>query len=403
MTKPKSGPLKGIKVLDLSLMFPGPLASMYLGDMGAEVIKVEHPQVGDFVRHMGAQVPAQNTKDKTSGIYLMVNRNKRSLTLNIKKKKGRVLLLELLAKTDIFIEGFPAGTLEKLGLDYASIKELFPKLLYCHISAYGYTGPYKRFSGHDANFLAVSGALDLIGPQDSAPILPCFQIGSLGGGSLILLSSILAALYARTQSGQGQFIDISMLDGTFSFLPTILGSYEASKQLPERSNSTLSGAIGNYAIYECKDHKYLVLAALEPQFLQAFFKTIGKEELNKYSSKDYRKLTELKPILQQIFMQQPRAHWLAIFKDINACLSPVNNLSEALQNEQLQARDMIISINHPDYGDLTMIGSPFKFSQTPCSYTRYPPNLGEHTNEILAQELGLNKKVLAQLKEERII
>ena len=224
-------PLNGLKVLDLSLLLPGPLCSMHLGDMGAEVIKIEHPRKADMSRLFGSRL-----EGKESGYYLILNRNKKSLTLNIKRQEGRQILLQLLEDADILLEGFRPAALGKMGLGYEDLKQKFPRLIYCSISGYGATGPYKDKAGHDANFMAEAGLLEMMKDSEGLPVLPGFQLADIGGGTLTALSSILAALYAREKTGEGQHLDIAMMDGAFSFLSFYLGEYFASAKTQKKKS-----------------------------------------------------------------------------------------------------------------------------------------------------------------------
>ena len=218
MTHTKPGPLDGVRVIDLSLLLPGPLCSMYLGDMGADVIKVENPRMPDLTRMMGARLQSPSGESSESGLFLMLNRNKRAITINLKRPEGREVLLRLLEDADILIEGFRPGTLDEMGIGYEQLRERFGRLIYCAISGYGASGPYRDLAGHDGNYIGYAGLLDINGEAGGPPVLPGVQIADIGGGTQMALSAILAALFARERTGEGQFLDISMLDGAFSFL-----------------------------------------------------------------------------------------------------------------------------------------------------------------------------------------
>ncbi len=414
------GPLESVRVVDLSLLLPGPLCSMYLGDMGAEVIKVENPRMPDLTRLMGSRIlpkgvdtagaeekaAASETQDAQrpgeSGMYLALNRNKKAITLNLKRQEGRDVLMRLLEKADILLEGFRPGTLEEMGIGYSQLKEKFPKLIYCAISGYGASGPYINLAGHDGNYISYSGILDITGEKNGPPVLPGFQTADIGGGTLTALSAILAALYCREKTGKGQFLDISMMDGVFPFLVLHAGEMFASGKIPERGAMTLSGELPNYNVYRCKDGKYVMLGALEERFFRNFLRQIGKENLLDGVEMKPESLEKLKSTLTDIFLSRTRKEWEELFSNPDACLSPVNNLREAFDDPQLRERGMVVTIKHPVLGDILTIGAPFKFSDTPCTYRLHPPSHGEHTEEVL-QTLGYTAPEISELRKKRAV
>lgn len=373
---------------------------MYLGDMGADVIKVENPRVPDFTRLMGARLSKGDNSE--SGLFLMLNRNKRAITLNLKREEGRAVLLRLLETADILLEGFRPDALSEMGIGYEQLKERFPRLIYCAISGYGASGPYTRLAGHDGNYIGYAGLLDITGPADGPPELPGFQVADIGGGALIALSGILAAVYARQKSGRGQFVDVSMLDGAFSFLSLHAGEFLASGQPPQRGRMTLSGALPNYNVYRCRDGKYVILAALEERFFRAFLRQIGEEALLEGLRLDAEGLAVLFPRLRAIFAQRDRDQWQELFLNSECCLGPVNSVAEAFADPQLRSRQMVVEIEHPQLGPVLMIGAPFHFSDTPVSYRQAPPGHGQHTDEVL-ESLGIDASRRAELRSRRAI
>ncbi len=394
-----NGPLHGVKVVDLSLLLPGPLCSMYLGDMGAEVIKVENPRQSDLIRYSGAKV--EKDGDSETGMYLAINRNKKAITINLKRPEGREVLFDLLKDADILLEGFRPGTLNKLGCGYEQLKEKFPRLIYCAISGYGATGPYVNLAGHDGNYISYSGLLGITGTTET-PVLPGFQVADIGGGTQVALSSMLAALYAREKTGKGQFLDVSMMDGAFSFLSLHSGEYIASKETPERGRMMLSGGLPNYDIYRCKDGKFIMFGALEERFFRTFLRQVDKEDLLEGVEINAENMAKLKPKVAQIFASRNRDDWRDLFMNADTCLSPVNDIGEAFENEQLKERGMVITMQHPRLGEITMIGSPYHFSETPCTYRHHPPGHGEHTHDVLS-DLGYSDEKISELKGKKAI
>ena len=411
MSNQKSGPLAGVRVVDLSLLLPGPLCSMYLGDMGADVIKVENPRMPDMTRLMGSRItgsrsaetaPTGEQRQGESGLFLMINRNKRAITLNLKRPEGREVFLKLLEDADILLEGFRPDTLSAMGIGFEQLKERFPRLIYCAISGYGADGPYKNLAGHDGNYIAYSGLLGITGLPNGRPVLPGFQVADIGGGTLMALSGILAALYARERTGRGQFVDISMLDGAFSFLSLHAGEYVASGENPAPGRMMLNGGLANYDVYRCKDDRYVMLGTLEERFLRAFLRQVDCEEWLADLDLSMTGVLPLRPKLEQLFASRTRQEWSQLFQNSECCLAPVNSISEAFADPQLRARGMIQEIQHPELGSITVIGSPFHFSDTPCELRRPPPAHGEHTDTIL-NELGYSSVEIETLRKRRAV
>jgi alpha-methylacyl-CoA racemase len=398
--KMENGPLTGVKILDLSLLLPGPLCSQHLADMGAEVIKVENPRLGDLTRYMGTKVSKGDFSE--TGFFLQLNRNKKSITVNIKREGGREVILRLLKDCDILLEGFRPDTLNELGIGYEQLKEKFPRLIYCAISGYGATGHFKEHAGHDANYIARAGLLALNGVKGGPPIVPGFQVADIGGGTLTALAAILAALYAREKTGQGQFLDISMQDGATSFLSLYLGEYIASGKEPERGNEALSGMYPNYQIYETKDHKYVMLAALEEKFFQNFLRQIDREDLLKNMDRDEAGFQAVATELRTIFAAKTYAEWTPLFENTDSCFSGLSSLGEVLHDKHLRERGTILEIDHPQLGKLPVIGSPFHFSETPVTYRLAPPTQGEHTDEILTAA-GYSAVEVEDLKKQKCV
>lgn len=397
-----AGPLEGITVVDLSLLLPGPLCSQHLADLGADVIKIENPRVPDMTRlwslggESDVKAPDSDTKAraKDGPMFQLLNRNKKSITLNIMRPEGREILLKLLEKADVLLEGFRPGKMEELGIGYAQLKERFPALVYCAISGYGATGPLRDHAGHDGNYIARAGVLDLTGTPER-PIVPGIQIADIAGGTLIALSGILAALFARSRTGQGQFVDVSMMDGAFSLLPLLAAEWAAGGS-PSRGAMPLSGALPNYNVYKTKDGRHVMLGALEERFFRAFLRQAGHEDWMELWSQ--RNMTELFSRMESLFASRTLSEWSPLFENTECCLAPVNRLEEAFADPQLVARGMAKKgKNGPG------IGSPFALSGTPAQTDRSaPPAHGQHTREVLSA-LGFSDLDIAELQKKRTI
>jgi crotonobetainyl-CoA:carnitine CoA-transferase CaiB-like acyl-CoA transferase len=391
-----AGPLAGIKVLDLSRLLPGPYCSLMLGDLGAEVLKIEEPQLGDYARWWGPRV------SKESAFFLMINRNKKSMKLNLKSDRGKELFLHLVRQHDVLLEGFRPGVMERLGLEYETLRQHNPGLIYCAITGYGYTGPYRDRAGHDLNYLSLAGVIGTTGPRGGPPVIPGVQIADIGGGAMLAALAILAAHIARQKTGRGQFIDVSMLDGSFAWLPVPLGKTLADGEDPIPGDSFLTGRYACYRIYATKEGRHMGLAALEPQFWEAFCRAVEREDLIGYQFAEGAKQEYLVAEVSQIFEEKTRQEWVALLRNVDCCCEPVNSVSEALADPQLLARDMILEMDHTTEGKIKQIGIPIKFSETPGAIRLIPPGHGEHTTEIL-RELGYQDEEIRKMGEDGVI
>jgi crotonobetainyl-CoA:carnitine CoA-transferase CaiB-like acyl-CoA transferase len=392
-----TGPLKDIKVLDLTMLLPGPLCSQHLGDLGADIIKVENPKVPDMIRKIH--------RNEIPYIFLLLNRNKSAITVNIKRKEGREIIHKILSDCDVLIEGFRPGAMKKMNLDYENLHKKFPKLIYCSISGFGQDGPYSNLAGHDGNYISYSGILGITGTSDGRPVLPGVQIADIAGGTLIALAAILAALYSREKSGKGQYIDVSMLDGALSMMGLPIGTFLNQKKDQGPGQMMLSGGLANYNIYKTSDGAWLMFAGLEERFLRAFLRSQNKEELLnplKLTNHNYQQNQKLQEILKNIFSEKPYSYWEKYFDNPELCLSPIKKISEVLEDKQLVHRNMIEENDHTKYGRYYSLGSPFKFSETKTINKKEPPVHGEHTDEIL-KELGYSDFQISELRKKRVI
>lgn len=390
------GPLRGLKVLDLSRLLPGPYCSLMLGDLGADILKIEDPNLGDYMRSWEPRVHGE------SALFLMVNRNKKSMKLNLKTGLGKEVFLRLVGEHDVVLEGFRPGVMERLGLGYETLSKKNPGLIYCAITGYGQTGPYRDRAGHDLNYLSVAGVLGTIGPKGGAPVIPGVQIADIGGGALLAAFGILAACIARRETGRGQFIDVSMLDGSFAWLSVPFGRMLADGKDPRPGDSFLTGTYACYRIYETKDARHMGLGALEPQFWEAFCKLVNREDLIAYQYAEGERQAHLISEVSEIFKEKTRQEWMEFLKSSDCCCEPVNLVSEALSDPQLLARDMIRETDHGSGESLKQIGIPLKFSETPGTIRLAPPRHGEHTQEVL-KGLGYTDEEIREMEETGII
>ncbi|WP_404452140.1 CoA transferase [Virgibacillus necropolis] len=378
-------PLKNTRVLDLTRLLPGPYCSMLLADFGAEVIKIEDPKMGDYARHYEPKL------DEDSTLFHSLNRNKKSVCLNLKSEDGKADFLEIVAKADVVVESFRPGVMERLGLDYEKLKNVNPGLVYCAITGYGQTGPYANKPGHDINYLSYAGLLNLMGEKEGRPVIPATQIADIGGGAFPAALGILLALMEREKSGEGQFVDISMLDGVISWLQTALPNYLSHNTTVNRGEQMLAGGLAAYAVYETKDGRFLSVGALEPKFWEAFCLAIERSDFIPLLEAPLQEQYRLNYEIQTIISEKTLSEWLSIFSDIEACVTPVLSFEEMTEDPQVIARGMIQTVKHVTLGETKQISTPIKLSKTPGDIRSHAPKLGEHTTEFM-KEMGILKK-----------
>ena len=397
-------PLAGIRVLDLSRLLPGGFCSLLLADLGAEVLKVEDTGMGDYIRWSPPfyEVPPGPEDSAKSALFLALNRNKRSIRIDLKHERGREVLLRLVAEHDVVLESFRPGVLDRLGVGYERMREVNPAIVYCAISGYGQTGPKRDAAGHDMNYLGLVGLLGLTGERDGAPVQAAGQIADLGGGALMGAFGILAALRERDGggvgspgSGEGQVVDVSMADGALSWLAMVAGAYFADGNVPRRGGLPLAGSLVCYRPYECADG-WVTLGALEPKFWQAWCRGVGHEELIERQFEGPGSDAHAQVV--QIFRARTRAQWQEFAEQHDCCLEPVLDLDEALDSELVRAREMVVELEQPGVaGGVRQLGIPVKLARTPGDHARLPgPALGEHTEAVLA-EAGYGPREIAAL------
>ncbi|MDF2856248.1 MAG: carnitine dehydratase [Neobacillus sp.] len=390
-----AGPLESIRVLDLTRLLPGPYCTMFLADFGAEVIKIEEPKTGDYARWNEPQMAGQGA------MFNSVNRNKKSVTINLKSQKGRDIFLELVKTADVLVESFRPGVMDRLALGYEQLKELHPKLIYCSISGYGQDGPLAHEPGHDLNYLAYSGLLDLQGERTGKPIIPSTQIADLGGGALMAAVGILISIVDLVKTGSGKYIDISMLDGLVSMMQTIVPDYLANQQLPNRGELLLNGGKAYYQVYETKDNRFISVGAIEPKFWEEFCKAINKESLISQYNGSIVEQRKMIAEIQEIMIQKSLEEWVSIFDNFDTCVAPVLTTKEMIKNKQIIHREMITQVNHPEHGEIKYIGNPIKLSDTEIPM-KTSPGLGEHTFEEISG-LGYSQKEIQEFIKEKVL
>lgn len=394
-----AGALAGIKVLDLTRVLAGPLCTMILGDLGAEVIKVEAPGGSDDTRDWGP--PFQNG---ISAYYLCANRNKKSITVNLKSEKGLEMIKRLVLQSDVVIHNFKTGTMERLGLGYDSLSQLNPKLVFCSITGFGETGPYKNLAGYDYIIQAMSGLMSITGSNESGPQKVGIAITDILTG-LYACNGIQAALIERQKSGTGQKLDIALFDSGISALVNIASNYLMTEKLP-RLLGNLHANIVPYQTFNTKDGKMVIAVGNDRQF-EKLCHILELDELcndPKYKTNANRveNQVELIPILQNRLSKKTTKYWLEKCNENSIPCGPINNLQMVFEDPQVKAREMVINLDHPVAGDIKLVGSPLKMSKTPVQMTGHPPIPGEHTQEIL-HSLGYSEQEITQMAENKIV
>jgi formyl-CoA transferase len=380
----KNQPLHGLRVLDLSRVLAGPYCTMVLGDLGADVIKVEPPD-GDETRAWGPPFAGGE-----SAYYLCVNRNKRGMTVNLKTEEGRDIVRKLAGRSDVLVENFRPGTLARFGLDYETLRSDFPGLVYCSISGFGQTGPLRDRPGYDFMIQAMGGLMSFTGEPDGEPMKVGVAVTDITAG-LYAVIAILAALQARTVSGEGQYLDISLFDSQLGWLANVASNFLVSGNLPNRYGNAHANIVP-YQSFRASDGYFALAVGNDKQFA-SLCNLIGRPEL----ASDVRFATntarvnhreELIPLLETVFPSRRADEWLSALEEAEIPCGPINTLDKVFAEPQVAAREMLIEMEHPTTGTLPLVGSPLKFSQTPVTYHRPPPRLGEHTDEILKDVLG---------------
>jgi alpha-methylacyl-CoA racemase len=392
-----SRPLEDVKILDLTRLLPGGFCTLLLADLGADVVKVEDTGQGDYVRwappYYGSD--EQTPLGTRSAIYLSLNRNKRSIRLDLKQEGGRQALVKLAESADVLVESFRPGVLERLGVGFEVLRQTNPALVYCPITGYGQDGPNRDRAGHDMNYLGLNGVLGLTGEAGGPPIQSGAQIADLGGGGLMAAVGILAALQEARRSGEGQMVDISMTDGSLAWLVMEAGRYFGSGEVPRRGDIMLSGGIVCYRPYEAADG-WVTCGALEPKFWGRFCQAVDRPDLiekqfEKPGSDAHREIAE-------VFKTRTRAEWKAFNDEHDAMIEPVLDLDEALESELVREREMVVSYEQPEMGEVKQLGFPIKLSRTPASIERPAPALGEHTTQLLS-DAGYSAEEIRALEE----
>jgi crotonobetainyl-CoA:carnitine CoA-transferase CaiB-like acyl-CoA transferase len=390
------GLLKELKMLDLSRLLPGPYCSLLLADLGMEVLKVEDLEQGDYTRMLGP------IRKKDSANFLALNRNKKSMKLNLKVKEGKKIFYKLIQSYDIVLESFRPGVMDRLGIGYQELKKRNSRVILCSLSGYGQDGPYRERSGHDINYIGLGGVLEITGQKNGDPILPGVQIADIGGGGMMAAIAILAATIHREKTGEGQFLDISMMDGVVSWLSMHAGKYFMDGDLPKRGDMHLTGRYACYHIYATKDERYISLGAMEQKFWKNFCEAIGRRDLVYKQYIEGEEQLRVTEEIQKLFKTKTQKEWVDFFKNVDACGEPILTFEEVFQHPQVLHRQMVMEYEHPVEGKIRQVGNPIKSSQFPFEIRTPSPAWGEHTMEVL-KAIGYSEEEIKHFKEVKAI
>lgn len=395
-------PLKGIRILDLTRLIPGPFCTMMLADLGADVIKVEEPAFGDYERQLGPFIGSMAYR------FLLLNRNKKSLAINLKHTRGREIFLTLVKKSDCLVEGFRPDTMKGLGLDYQHIREINPGVVYCSMSSYGHTGPYRDKNAHDLNILAESGILHMTGYQEGPEVIPGIPIVDIVT-ALYGTIEILSALMVKRETGRGQHVHISMFDSAYTLLFDLARYVWGEGREPQRGSERLCGGLANYNIYRTKDNKSIAVAALETAYKKGLFRILGLEDFIEDEATisttevSADKEEKTKEAVKEVFSRKTLKEWNEILGPENYFYSQVKTVSEALSDTHALHRGMVSEGSHTLCGPFTQLGTALKFSEIPIDLQRIPaPTLGQHTVSIL-KGIGVGALEIDELCSSGII
>jgi alpha-methylacyl-CoA racemase len=394
------GVLDGIKILELARVPPAELPGMFLADMGADVLKIDTPP----------EEPEDDVARRRAG-FVYVNRNKRSLALNLKAPEGRAIFTRLATTADVIVEGFRPGVMKRLGADFESIKARNPRIIYCSLSGFGHNGPYRDFPAHDGNYLSLAGVLGLIGEAGRKPVFPLNLVADYAGASMHGALGIMLALFARERTGRGQHVDVSYLDTSIALLAATpnMRFYWSDGLAPKRGEGFLGGSYPYYAVYETADGKLLTIGCTEPWLWANFCKAIDRPDFIKFARQPdqfvraaNQEEVRCREEIEAIIRTRTRDEWYDFLTKADVCVGKVYDPEEMVRDPQVHAREMVVEINDPRHGTVTQFGQPIKLSETPGRARTAAPYTGEHTDEVL-RELGMKQEEIDALRSAKVV
>jgi len=392
-------PLQGIVVIDLTRILSGPFCTMLMADFGADVIKIETPGCGDESRLLGPYIKNE------SAYFMSVNRGKQSVTLNLKSEEGREILKKLIAKADILVENYRPGTMDKWGLSYEDVKKINSKLIYLSISGFGHSGPYMKHPAYDITIQGMSGVMSLTGQAGGPPTRVGTSIGDIVPG-LFATVGVMMALYHRSMTGEGQHLDISMFDALVAILENAIARYQVNKEVPKPIGNR-HPAITPFDSFSTKDG-FIIVAAGNPKLFEQLCnvleipEVLKDERFSEYASR-HQNVNELKPILEKAFSRYTQAESLSLLAKVGIPCAPINAIDQVIADPQVNARNMIVEVEHPVAGMLKLAGIPIKMSLTPGAIERPAPTLGQHTKDVLKELLNLPQEKIDELHQKGVV
>lgn len=397
-----SGPLAGVKILDLSRLAPGPYGVMLLGDMGADVIRIEEagPPTGRRAEQQGGAADMK-VRDERDSAYMPHNRNKRSICLDLKSEEGLKVFYELVKQSDILLEEFRPNVKYRLKIDYETLSAINPRLIYCSLTGYGQDGPYRDVVGHDINYISHAAALSMVGQKDGPPAIPSNWMADMAGGGMHAALGIMFALYAREKTGRGQYVDIAMLDGVVSLLEMNVAGFFQRGDKDLRGEGMNNGASPWYNTYLCADGKWLSIGPFEPWFWANLCRALGREDFTPHQW-NREMWPEIFRAFTEIFRTKPRDEWYDLLNQTDICVGRVYTVDEMVEDAQVRARQMIVEVDHPTLGKVPQIGIPMKLSDTPGEIRFAGVTPGAHTDEILG-EIGLDSEKIGTLRAQGVV
>jgi crotonobetainyl-CoA:carnitine CoA-transferase CaiB-like acyl-CoA transferase len=388
----RSKPLSGIRILDLTRLLPGPVCTLHLADLGADVIKIEDTGAGDYARTLGAE------PGKTAPVFAAINRNKRAMRLDLKQREGIEVFMRLVRDADAVVEGFRPGVVDRLGIGYAACNAINPRIVYCAISGYGQSGPYRDIAGHDVNYCGYAGLVDQIGVEGGDPAIPNLQIADILGGAVVPAMGILAALLDAQRSGKGRYVDVAMTEGVLVHNLQALAAVASTGNTHPRGADFLSGREPCYSVYRTADGRHMAVGALEWKFWERVCEVLGRPDLKDcHWEKRTRDAKWGKEQSAAIFASKPQAYWVEKFSGVDCCVTPVLTLEESFSDPQVVARDMVSRA-----GGTLQFGPPLKISEYEFTIDRPFPEAGQHTDEIL-RDAGYASTDISRLRKAGVI